>query len=89
LQQEIEDLKTQNRDLVEKLETVKQRRAEDKERLREFDKMQTQYEQLQEFKSRIMDAHSQLQRDYQRAKQEAKDAIEARDLHQEEMSELV
>uniref|UniRef100_U5EZ92 Dynactin subunit 1 n=1 Tax=Corethrella appendiculata TaxID=1370023 RepID=U5EZ92_9DIPT len=88
LQQEIEDLKVQNKDLVEKLETLKQRRSEDKERLREFDKMKTQFDQLQEFKSKIMDAHSQLQRDYQRAKQEAKDAIEARDLHAEEMSEL-
>ncbi|XP_055549928.1 dynactin subunit 1 isoform X2 [Wyeomyia smithii] len=88
LQQEIEDLKTQNKDLVEKLETLKMRRAEDKDRLREFDKMKTQYEQLVEFKSKIMDAHSQLQRDFQRAKQEAKDAIEARDLHSEEMAEL-
>ncbi|XP_065076699.1 dynactin subunit 1 isoform X3 [Ochlerotatus camptorhynchus] len=89
MQQEIEDLKTQNKDLVEKLETLKVRRAEDKERLREFDKMKTQYDQLVEFKSKIMDAHSQLQRDYQRAKQDAKDAIEARDLHIEEMAELL
>ncbi|XP_058447001.1 dynactin subunit 1 isoform X2 [Malaya genurostris] len=88
LQQEIEDMKTQNKDLVEKLETLKLRRTEDKERLREFDKMKTQYEQLVEFKSKIMEAHSQLQRDYQRAKQDAKDALEARDLHIEEMAEL-
>ncbi|EDS39730.1 150 kDa dynein-associated polypeptide [Culex quinquefasciatus] len=88
LQQEIEDLKTQNKDLVEKLETLKVRRAEDRERLREFDKLKTQYDQLVEFKSKIMDAHSQLQRDLQRAKQEAKDAIEARDQHSEEMAEL-
>ncbi|XP_053697406.1 dynactin subunit 1 isoform X4 [Sabethes cyaneus] len=88
LQQEIEDLKTQNKDLVEKLETLKVRRAEDKERLREFDKLKTQYDQSVEFKSKIMDAHSLLQRELQRAKQEAKDAIEARDLHVEEMAEL-
>uniref|UniRef100_A0A182Q6N6 Dynactin subunit 1 n=1 Tax=Anopheles farauti TaxID=69004 RepID=A0A182Q6N6_9DIPT len=88
LQQELEEVRKQNADLSEKLETLKQRRAEDRERLREFDKMKTQYEQLVEFKSKIMDAHSQLQRDLQRAKQEAKDAIEARDLHSEEMAEL-
>ncbi|XP_055637858.1 dynactin subunit 1 isoform X2 [Toxorhynchites rutilus septentrionalis] len=88
LQQEVEDLRTQNKDLVEKLETLKIRRAEDKERLREFDKLKTQFDQLVEFKSKMMDAHSQLQRDYQRAKQDAKDAIEARDLHIEEMAEL-
>ncbi|XP_052889926.1 dynactin subunit 1 isoform X2 [Anopheles moucheti] len=88
MQQELEEMRKLNTDLAEKLETLKYRRSEDRERLREFDKMKTQYEQLVEFKSKIMDAHSQLQRDLQRAKQEAKDAIEARDLHSEEMSEL-
>lgn len=88
LQQENDELKTQVRDLSEKLETLKIRRADDKERLRDFDKMKTQFDQLQEFKSKIMDAQSSLQRELQRAKQEAKDAVEARDRHQEEMSEL-
>uniref|UniRef100_A0A182J6P7 Dynactin subunit 1 n=1 Tax=Anopheles atroparvus TaxID=41427 RepID=A0A182J6P7_ANOAO len=88
LQQELDEVRKQNADLSEKLETLKQRRAEDRERLREFDKLKTQYEQLVEFKSKIMDAHSQLQRELQRAKQDAKDAIEARDLHSEEMAEL-
>lgn len=87
-QQITDDLKAQVRDLTEKLETLKQRRNEDKERLREFDKMKTQFDQLQEFKAKIMDAQSQLQRELQRARQETKDAIEARDQHIEEMSEL-
>lgn len=87
-QQLADDLRTQVRDLTEKLDTVMQRRNEDKERLRDFDKMKTQFEQLQEFKAKIMDAQSQLQRDLQRARQETKDAIDARDLHAEEMSEL-
>lgn len=86
--QQMEDLKVENRDLLEKLDTLKQRRNEDKERLREFDKMKTQFEQLQEFKSKIMDAQSQLQRELQRARQETKDAIDAKDMHIEEMSEL-
>lgn len=88
LQQENDDLRNQVRDLTEKLETLKLRRAEDKERFREFDKMQTQFEQMQEFKSRIMEAQTSLQRELQRSRQETKDAIEARDRHQEEMSEL-
>lgn len=86
--QENDELRKQVQDLTEKLETLKIRRGEDKERLREFDKIKTQCETLQEFKSKIMDAQSSLQRELQRAKQEAKDAIEARDIHQEEMSEL-
>ncbi|XP_055377619.1 dynactin subunit 1 isoform X3 [Condylostylus longicornis] len=87
-QQEIEDLKKQNIDLSEKLETLKIRRNEDKERLREYEKMKTQFEQLHEFKSKIIEAQSSLQRELQRARQEAKDAIEARERHQEEMAEL-
>lgn len=88
LQQENDDLRNQIRDLSEKLETLKQRRNEDKERFREYDKMKTQFEQMQEFKLRIMDAQTTLQRDYQRAKQDAKDAIEEKNRHAEEMAEL-
>uniref|UniRef100_A0A6B2EBH0 Dynactin subunit 1 n=1 Tax=Phlebotomus kandelakii TaxID=1109342 RepID=A0A6B2EBH0_9DIPT len=87
-QQEIDSLKGQVKDLNEKLDTLRLRRAEDKERLREFDKMKTQFEQLQEFKQKIMDAQTQLQRELQRARQETKDAVEARDRHAEEMSDL-
>ncbi|XP_017488856.1 PREDICTED: dynactin subunit 1 [Rhagoletis zephyria] len=84
----IEDLQGKVTDLTEKLETLKQRRNEDKERLREFDKMKIQFEQLQEFRSKIMAAQASLQKELQRAKQEAKDAIEARERHAQEMSEL-
>lgn len=87
-QQIIEGLKSQVDDLTEKLETLKQRRAEDKERLREFDKMKIQFEQSQEFRSKIMNAQAQLQRELQRAKQEAKDAIEAKERHAQEMADL-
>lgn len=88
LQQDNEELRGQLRDLTEKLETIKQRRSEDKEYIRELEKIKTPYEQLQEFKQRIIEANSQLQRDLQRARQETKDAIEAKDTHAEEMSEL-
>lgn len=64
VQQENDDLRSQIYDLTEKLETLKQRRNEDKERFREYDKIKTQFEQLQEFKIRIMEAQSQLQRKY-------------------------
>lgn len=84
----IDELQRQVTDLTEKLETVKQRRLEDKERYRDFDKMKIQFEQLQEFKSKIMDSQASLQRDLQRAKQEAKDAIEAKERHAEEMADL-
>lgn len=88
LQTENDDLRNQIRDLTEKLDTLKQRRNEDKERFREFDKMKTQFEQMQEFKVRIMDAQSSLQRELQRSRQETKDAIDEKNRHAEEMSEL-
>lgn len=87
-QKNIDELKKQVGDLTEKLETVKQRRLEDKERYRDFDKMKIQFEQLQEFKTKIIDAQASLQRELQRAKQEAKDAIEAKERHAEEMADL-
>lgn len=82
------ELQTQVADLTEKLETLKQRRNEDKERLREFDKMKIQFEQLQEFRTKIMAAQASLQKELQRAKQEAKDAIEAKEQHAQEMADL-
>jgi len=82
------ELQAQLADVTEKLETLKQRRNEDKERLREFDKMKIQFEQLQEFRTKIMAAQGSLQKELQRAKQEAKDAIEAKEQHAQEMAEL-
>ncbi|XP_037823080.1 dynactin subunit 1 [Lucilia sericata] len=83
-----EELQAQITDLNEKLETLKQRRNEDKERLRDFDKMKLQFEQLQEFRTKIMASQASLQKELQRAKQEAKDAIEAKERHAQEMAEL-
>lgn len=82
------ELQAQLADLTEKLETLKQRRNEDKERLREFDKMKIQFEQLQEFRTKIMGAQASLQKELLRAKQEAKDAIEAKEQHAQEMADL-
>ncbi|KAG4072150.1 hypothetical protein HA402_015649 [Bradysia odoriphaga] len=42
-QQHIEELKSEIVDLTKELETIRQRRSEDKERLKEFDKMKTQF----------------------------------------------
>ena len=88
LQQEITNYKDDIKDLQEKLDTLKVKRAQDKERLKDYEKLMIQNEQLVEFKTRIMEAQGQLQRDLQKARYEAKQAIEAKDNHAEEMSEL-
>ncbi|XP_053623105.1 dynactin subunit 1 isoform X2 [Plodia interpunctella] len=87
-QQEITSLKSEVEDLKEKLETLKVRRAEDREKLRELERLRLQLEQANEFKSRIMESQAQLQRDLQRAKQEVREAQEALDAHNEETAEL-
>ncbi|XP_049823261.1 dynactin subunit 1 isoform X2 [Aethina tumida] len=88
LQQEIENRQQQIKDLTEKLESLKLRRQEDKDKLKDFDKLKIQLEQLIEFKTKIMETQASLQRELQRAKQEAKEAIEAREQHADEVADL-
>ncbi|KAF7279198.1 hypothetical protein GWI33_007604 [Rhynchophorus ferrugineus] len=88
VQQELENRNQQIRDLNEKIETLKIRRQEDKERLKDYDKLKIQLEQLVEFKLKIMEAQNSLQRELQRAKQEAKEAVDAREAHAEEVADL-
>ncbi|KAJ2942191.1 hypothetical protein O0L34_g15731 [Tuta absoluta] len=87
-QQEITSLKSEVEDLKEKLETLKVRRAEDREKLREFERVKLQLEQANEFKNKIMESQAQLQRDLQRAKQEVREAQEALETHNDETAEL-
>ncbi|XP_071536929.1 dynactin subunit 1 isoform X4 [Panulirus ornatus] len=87
-QQEMENLRGDIRDLNEKLETLRVKRAQDKEKLKEGEKMKLQLEQLVEFKSRIMESQAQLQRELQKAKAEAREAMETRDRHMEDTQEL-
>merc|ERR1719341_3095900 len=88
LQQEINNYKEEIKDLGEKVDTLKVKRAQDQQKLKDFEKMVLQNEQLMEFKSRIMEAQGALQKEVQKAKHEAKEAIDAREQHAEEMSEL-
>ncbi|CAH2987621.1 unnamed protein product [Chilo suppressalis] len=87
-QQEITQLKSEVVDLNEKLETLKVRRAEDREKIRELERVRLQLDQANEFKSRIMESQAQLQRDLQRAKQEVREAQEALEAHNDETAEL-
>ncbi|XP_066581763.1 dynactin subunit 1 isoform X2 [Prorops nasuta] len=88
LLQENDNLKAQVRDLNEKVETLRVKRMQDKERMKDFEKIKIQLEQLIEFKTKVMESQALLQRDIQRAKQEAKDAHAAKEQFQEEMAEL-
>ena len=88
MQQELQSVQEENNDLKEKLETIKLKRAKDLEKLKDFEKMRIQHDQLVEFKSRIMESQSALQKEVQKAKHEAREAIEAKEQHAAEMENL-
>ncbi|XP_015111806.1 dynactin subunit 1 isoform X2 [Diachasma alloeum] len=88
LVQENENLKAQVSDLTEKVETLRVKRMQDKERMKDFEKTKLQFEQLLEFKSKVMESQASLQRELQRARQEAREAQHAKNVYQEEMADL-
>lgn len=75
-------------ELEEKLETLKLKRAKDLEKLKEYEKARIQLDQMSEFKTKIMESQAALQRELQKARHEAREAVEARERHAEEMAEL-
>jgi dynactin 1 len=84
--QQQEGLKNQIKDLNEKLETLKLKRAEDREKLREIDKLKLQLQQLQEFKSKAQEAISGLNKEIQQAKIDAASLKEEYESYKDEMS---
>ncbi|XP_043274980.1 dynactin subunit 1 isoform X2 [Venturia canescens] len=88
LAQENDNLKSQVVDLTEKVETLRIKRLQDKERMKEFEKTKLQLEQLLEFKSKVMESQASLQREVQRARQETREAQLARGIYQDEMADL-
>jgi dynactin 1 len=65
---ELEFLRIERRDMSEKLETLRQRRADDKVKLIDYERCRIQLQQLLEFKSKMTEAHSDLQRQLQEAR---------------------
>ncbi|XP_022522938.2 dynactin subunit 1a isoform X3 [Astyanax mexicanus] len=84
---EEEALRAQVKDLDEKLETLKMKRAEDKAKLKELEKHKIQLEQLQEWKSKMQEQQNDLQKQLKEAKKEAREALEAKDRYMEEMAD--
>ncbi|KAL7291348.1 hypothetical protein TKK_0014946 [Trichogramma kaykai] len=87
-QQENDNLKAQIKDLNERIEVLRVKRMQDKDKMKEFEKVRLQCEQLIEFKNKVMETQASLQRDLQRARQEARDAHAAREQYQDEMADL-
>lgn len=66
--QEEEALRTQVKDLEEKLETLKMKRTEDKAKVKELEKHKIQLEQLQEWKNKMQEQQAELQKQLKEAK---------------------
>ncbi|XP_071793613.1 dynactin subunit 1-like isoform X3 [Asterias amurensis] len=86
--EQVSSYKAEVQDLKEKLETLRIKRAEDKMRLKDAEKVKIQLAQLSEFKARMIEAKNDLERQLQEAKKEARESTEARERYQEEMSEV-
>ncbi|TSK42167.1 Dynactin subunit 1 [Bagarius yarrelli] len=84
---EEEALRAQVKDLEEKLETLRMKRAEDKAKLKELEKHKIQLEQLQEWKSKMQEQQNELQKQLKEAKKEAREALEAKEHYMEEMAD--
>lgn len=87
-EQEMANMKDEVRDLEEKLETLRLKRAEDKNKMKEFEKMKIQLQQLQEYKTKMQEVQADLQRQLQAAKKETKDVMDEFDRYKEEMADL-
>lgn len=61
-------MRSQVRDLEEKLETLKIKRNEDKAKLKELEKYKIQLEQVQEWKSKMQEQQADLQKRLKEAK---------------------
>uniref|UniRef100_A0AAY4BAT2 Dynactin subunit 1 n=1 Tax=Denticeps clupeoides TaxID=299321 RepID=A0AAY4BAT2_9TELE len=84
---EEEALRGQVKDLEEKLETLKLKRQEDKAKLKELEKHKIQLEQLSEWRMKMQEQQTELQKQLKEAKKEAKEALEAKERYMEEMAD--
>ncbi|KAK3741300.1 hypothetical protein RRG08_034345 [Elysia crispata] len=87
-QQEIEGLQVEVKDLNEKLDTLKIKRNEDKAKLKEFEKTKIQLQQLQEYKSKMQEIHTDLQKQLQASKKELSDIQHEYEQYKEEMADV-
>lgn len=82
-----EKLHGEIKDLQEKLETLKIKRLEDKNKLKELEKARIQLEHLQEYKLKTQESHRELQQQLVQARKEAKEHLDALERYKEDMAE--
>ena len=85
----IEELKEKVKDLQSKLDTLLVRRAQDKEKMKDYERLKIQCDQLVENKRQMSDKVAELSKAKASAEKEAKEAREEQMRHAEEMKDLV
>lgn len=86
---EANELNEKIKDLESKLNTLMVKRAEDRQKFKEFERIHVQYEQLMENKKQMAEKIAELSKQKAAAEKEARDAREEQLRQSEEMKELV
>ena len=87
--EKMEELIEKVKDLESKLDTIRIRRAQDKEKLKDYERIRIHCEQLQENKRQMSEKVADLSKLKAIAEKEAKEAREEQLRHAEEMKDLV
>lgn len=88
-QEMLEELKEKVKDLQSKLDTLLVRRAQDKEKMKDYERLRIQCDQLMENKRQMSEKIGELSKAKAVAEKEAKEAREEQLRHAEEMKDLV
>ncbi|GMS95596.1 hypothetical protein PENTCL1PPCAC_17771, partial [Pristionchus entomophagus] len=82
---ELEYLRVQEKDLTEKLETLRMKRKEDREKLVEYERMKVQLHGLNEYKNRAHDVRLELERKLREKEQEVEGLCEWKESKSQEL----
>uniref|UniRef100_A0A1B0G155 Dynactin subunit 1 n=1 Tax=Glossina morsitans morsitans TaxID=37546 RepID=A0A1B0G155_GLOMM len=87
LQQHNKNLEARINELNSEIDLLKQQKSEDKRKLMEMERLRLQNKQLLEFKVRIIDQQTSLQRELQRLRQDLRECNELKVKYQKELDE--
>uniref|UniRef100_A0A915A9H0 Dynactin subunit 1 n=1 Tax=Parascaris univalens TaxID=6257 RepID=A0A915A9H0_PARUN len=85
---ELEYLRIENKELSDKLENLRQKRKEDKIKLVEYERNRIQLQALLEYKAKMTEAHTDLQRKLQEKERELREVLASKEDVREGMGDI-
>uniref|UniRef100_A0A9J2PEF4 CAP-Gly domain-containing protein n=1 Tax=Ascaris lumbricoides TaxID=6252 RepID=A0A9J2PEF4_ASCLU len=85
---ELEYLRIENKELSDKLENLRQKRKEDKIKLVEYERNRIQLQALLEYKAKMTEAHTDLQRKLQEKERELREVLASKEDEREGMGDI-